>query len=636
VATLIATALVNAGLGAQLAAGIANLAMSFALSAVSALLQQGAQGPGIDPSRELPVPNSLPPYRFAYGASGTARIPGSWAPGWVVSNGVLYGCLILNSRPSAGGDVRVYIDKRPITLTGDIFDFDEGAEATNAPFAGHFKCWFGRGDQSGPPEQIMSEYGDPAGEDAGKFWPTDRWTGRTVLWVRCVAGAAQSRQERWPTSPPLIEVEADWSLIHDIRDPDQDADDPATWGVSNNQVLCLIDAARFNPLARWPLRLLWLDQLRAAADVADEPVPIKGGGTEPRYRVGGLLVFDGESELLDQLQPLAEAGAGWIVRAGGMLGYAPGVWEEPVMTLTQHLRDGPMVFRASRARRELPAAVKASFPDPDQAWEKGELEPVPVLDDWDGSDDRIRTVDLTLVPFARQAMRVQQIMARRLAQERRLSAVWPPAAIKAVAGATVAVAMPRETDPRSGTYRVAQMHPARFLEQDGGVALAMPMDLEGDAPEVYAWVPETDEQDRPDPLVATLDLSLPTPRFVEAEDDEAGGIALVIGVPGTTLVVRAEPGDPGTAVFTPSSLVDTVEWQWRLGDGPWTEGGRISTDLSAGSAPADDPDAVAELGRVTALLPGVAPGTYTIRARSVSAGRTSAFVTAAPVVIPEP
>jgi len=672
----------------------ANLLVSVALSALSTALMRQK---GADQSRELSIPNSQPPHRFAYGKR--VRLQGSPAPGWVVQDGVLYQCIILNSRPSAGTDLKIFIDKREITLSGDVSDFGQvqqgrvtiaqgnttvvvshglsgtpgasergasydggavsvtevgastmrltlsapapaggasvywsawlpggaGAEASSAPFSGHFRCWLGLGDQGHPPAQILSEIGDGAAIDQRKFWASDKWTNSTVLWVRCVAGNANSRQERWPSAPPEIEVEMDWSLVWDPRDLTQDADDPSTWTVSDNQALCLLDALRFNPLARYPMSALWLETFQHAADVADQVVGIRGG-TEPRYRVGGMLVFNGSNELLDQLQPLAQAGGGTLIKVGGRVGYRAGEYQAPVVTLTDYLR-GPMRFQSTRRDRELPNAVKAVFPDPASQWEAGELIPYRVRDDWDGGPDRVEVLDMPMVPFPRQAMRLQKIAAERLKAGKTFAATFPPDAIKLVAGSPVAIGLP-SPDRRNGGYQVARMHPAQFLESDEGVALAMTMDLTEDGPQIYAWTAD-EEQDRIGPGFESIDLSLSPPTLFEFSVS-GSNVPFSFRAPGSVQWVTIGAGidQYQEQQFVLSPGVTRFDWEYRVNQGGWLSGGSIAinTIISDIASP--------NVGRAPGQLSGVSSvNSYDIRVQSIGDGRASAYLYSLPVQV---
>lgn len=594
-------AFAKTSLGAFLINAAASVVLSFASSA---LLAQKPSQPDI--KRELERPKSRPPYRFAY---GRARVTGSPAP-WRVKGDRLYGCLILNSRPSRGGEVRVFFDKREATLSGDILDFaGEGARSTDVPAdqGGQDsapRLWLGLGDQTGPPDRIVSEAPE-------HFQATDAWTGRTVLWVELVAGGSKGRQDRWPRTPPFIEVEADWSLVWDPRDDDQDADDPATWEWSDNQALCLLDALRRNPVRRYGLEALNVESFRVAADVADEPVALKAGGTEPRYRVGGMLVWSGE-EIIDQVSPLVQAGAGELVRIGSRLGLAPGAWTEPVYTLRDMLGD-QMESQVLKPGRELPSAIKASYVAPDRDWQEAELPPLAVPGSPDRpADEGVRELKLRMVTSATQAMRVQKIGAQQAGAQRTLACVAPPDSADVVAGANITAAFPAPFARLNRDYRVRSSHPGLWVaDVEGGVALRNPVELVETSEDHFAWDPETDEFDVVGEAFVPPSPSLAAPGALTLESGES------VALSGETRI---------RASFAPVSAADEYELESAVsGEG----GGTISI------IPADQVDGA---GDVYAFLPAVAGVEYDIRVRAAQkvadgdrvSDWTSAAVTALP------
>lgn len=589
------------GLGATAAGIAANLTASLIFSAASRAIAGGGRGSQPDLVRALQLPTSLPPKRFAY---DEARIYGSWAPGWVVKAGILYGCLIFNSRPSDGSNARIFLDKREVTISGDLFDFATGASATNSPFSGHAKFWMGRGDQVSPPAQIMAEVGDVTGVDAEKFWSTDGWRGLTVLWVRLDRGKNSSRAERWPRTPPEVEMQARWSKVWDPRDVAQDTDDPATWVWSNNQGLCLLDAVRTNPLRQRDLRQIDLDAFVYAADVADEAVPVNPVGTEPRYRAGGLLIWSA-GELIDQLAPLVAAGGGDLFQAGGRLGYAPAVYRAPFMTISDGLTGQPFKFTRAVSGRDLPRAIRAQFVDPNAEWEMSQLLPFPVpgAGGYDGGDDGVEDLDLSMVNWSRQAMRLQKIMSMRKGVQEKLSFEMPPTAFNAVAGSSVAVQFPRVGDVRNGNYEITQTQPARWLDDDdqnAGVAFRLPVEMRRISADIWAW----DKAEETEVVGAT---------FVP--------INLALSAP-TNLVATVASGRINFSLAVSGSDASDFEWEWRRNGGDWMSGGIISADLVDG------------LGRINGELLATVAGSYDLRARGIRTGRISTWITtAAPAII---
>lgn len=437
-------------------------------------------------NRELQVPNSRPPYRSLY---GRARVYGSYAP-CVAQDGILYACLVLNSRPSSG-NFTFYFDKREVFLSGDIYDFaGSGATATNSPFSGYVNIWVGRGDQTGPPAQILTEAPD-------LFLAADGWRGRTVAWLRLDRGPSDGRVERWPRVPPEVEVEADWSLVWDPRDVAQDPDDPATWTFSRNQALCLLDAIRNNPIRVHRLENIAVDQFISAADIADEAVPRKDLSTEPRYQANGLIVWS-EGEVLDKLRPLEAAGAGTLARMGGKLGYVAGAWRAPSYTMTAILEEGGIDLQRWQPGRELPTAIRASYIATNRDWQDSELPALPIVgaDQIDGSEDGIAEIALGMVTSPTQAMRIQQIAARRAAAQRRLSVMLPPNAFDLVSGAILTGNMPAGFTRLNGLWEVQSINPGLWTTDiEGGVAMRCPVTLAETAESHFSWNPDTDQFD---------------------------------------------------------------------------------------------------------------------------------------------
>jgi hypothetical protein len=493
-----------AGLGA-FAQFAVRLGASLVLSVLAQLLAPKPNTP--DQKRELQLPKSRPPKRFVYGRN---RTYGSPAP-WRVKGSILYGCLILNSRPSHGGTIQIAMDKRECIVTdGDIFDFSgNGAilgEIEDFPTFGETdlgnpRVWIGLGDQTAPPDVFTTEVPE-------FFDITDGWQGCTVMWVRLDAGANDQRGDRWRAAPPEFEVEMDWSMVWDMREEAQDPDDPDTWTFSNNQALCLLDALRENPIRRYPLGQIHLPSFEESADVADEQVlryydslDAETDIFEPRYTANGLIIWTG-GELVDQLEPLVEAGGGDLVRIGGRVGYAAGEYRPSMLTIRDFIEDGGIEYQVLRPGRELPTFVKGVYISPERDWQEADLTPIAVegAGDTGVGDEAIFEMRLPFVTSPTQAMRIQQITARKFAAQRTLSVVLWPEALDIAAGATVEVDLPPGFARLNGEWMVVSANPAVWVSdiQDDGdqeIALRIPVTLRETSESIYAWNPATDEQE---------------------------------------------------------------------------------------------------------------------------------------------
>ena len=529
--------------------------------------------------REFTLPTSLPAKRAVY---GHYRMMGTPVP-WRVRGDVLYGCLLMNSRPSAGTNLTIWIDGRQCTIEpredeegtelppeeqGTLDDFESPGALVRIdgfpdPGAQDWYCraWLGLGDQTTCPDDIVAEAPE-------YFAATDAWQGCTVLWIAMNAGGSiEKRMKRWPAVPPVVELEMDWSLIWDMRDGAQDKDDPATWTYSDNQALCLLDALRTNPVRRYRDTQLILDSFEDGADVADEAVTRWHDSvleeetvTEARYRAAGFVDWS-QGELMDLIQPLADAGAGRIVRAGGKVGYAAGAWRASVHTFTDILDEGGVDFGVVKSSREVPAALKGIWVSPDRSYEEAELGPYAVPNGPARIDgDNVRDLRLPMCPSGTQCQRVVKIEALRLGAQKTLTCVLPPDAIEIMPGATVTSNLPAGWTRLNGTWRVDSANPGVWLADADKVAFRVPVTLSENTAAIYAWDPETDEQE-----IVNIDLTdstyisgSPTDLTAETVEVNTGGAIVLmmefsfipptIGVVETYEVIYRQDGE---TAFTP-------------------------------------------------------------------------------------
>lgn len=498
---------------------LANAALSMLVSAVATkLLTKKADQQDI--FRELQEPKSLPVHRFVYGKG--------WAPGTPapvrVKGSKLYACYILNSRPSQG-PFTLILDKRQVISSGNPFDFSgPGAQGTNGWFTGeHVRYWIGRGDQMGPPDRFVT--------DAPEFFQaTDRWRGLTVLWAIFDSGKDEDFNERWPAAPPEVMVDGHWSKVWDPRDPSQDPNDESTWLWSNNAYLCALDALRKNPVRPYPIEHLWVETFSWAADVADSPLPVKDGGTIPRFRADGVLAFDEGSELEDQVGPLLAAGAGRWLRAYGQLGVMPAVYTDPVGTITEVLSEQDMVFETWRPGDQLYTEAYATITSPDRAYESATTPTYKVAgaEAADGTGPRPLKLELPFVHDHRQGQYICKIEVMRTRMQKSMSFLAPPETINFLSGANVTLNLPAPYTSRNGVYKIEESSPNEDpMGLSGEVALRNPMSIREESPAIYSWNPATEEQDMEEE-VFDFDLSKPAqPSSVSVST--GAGISLTSG-----------------------------------------------------------------------------------------------------------
>lgn len=121
------------------------------------------------------------------------------------------------------------------------------------------------------------------------IWTSDhRGDGVVTGYMISKAVKAKNYQEIYPAGGPnqtplAIVIRA--QPVFDWRDPSQSVSDPLTWKWSENAVLHLAHYQLVRNNKTWTRHFLpTLNYWTAAANDADVAVPLKAGGTEPRYR----------------------------------------------------------------------------------------------------------------------------------------------------------------------------------------------------------------------------------------------------------------------------------------------------------------------------------------------------------------
>ncbi|AHE55917.1 phage tail protein [Sphingomonas sanxanigenens] len=165
------------------------------------------------------------------------------------------------------------------------------------------------------------------------------------------------------------------------------------------------------------------------ANICDEPVALKAGGTEPRYRANGQ--WSADQEFVDVELMFASACGGVLIEREGSVEVEPGHAKSPVWSIT----DDDLVVGTQVTRRDVPTrtdndwvnTVAARYIEPSQ---KYKLHGAPVrrstADVIADKGPREATPALDLVTSGTQAQRVAE-MARRLGRLwKRRSIVLPP------------------------------------------------------------------------------------------------------------------------------------------------------------------------------------------------------------------
>lgn len=154
----------------------------------------------------------------------------------------------------------------------------------------------------------------------------------------------------------------------------------------------------------------------AAADICDETVALKDGGTEKRYRIWGFYDFNEEPRAV--LARFLAACGGWLEpQKDGTIAIHAGKWITPTVTLSD---DIILSYDVQHYQGEFDAIneIRANFTDPDNDYQDTESIP------WDDDVDIARrgyikstTIDARHCPSYQQTRRVQKIGYHEIAPE---------------------------------------------------------------------------------------------------------------------------------------------------------------------------------------------------------------------------
>ena len=329
---------------------------------------------------------------------------------------------------------------------GDTY-YSFGGDGAQSGFGGQLEVYWKNGD----PAQTASSYlvTNSASRLYGTPWTSaDVAAGMAYVVAAYKADAPNASSPVWPQGRPSFK----W-LVRGKRcyDPRLDStvaggsgahrwSTPSTWAWTENARICDYNYDRgiyakdqvSDPtqlLIGRGLSALEADPTRvfAAANLCDEDVPLKAGGTEKRYRVGGVVYAD--ESFIAIKERFAAAMAGDIVKRGGGVVVEPGAAKSTVAEITdadlvigEPVGYEPFVSDADRINTVVPRYI-----EPAQLW-KDHGAPVRRSTSDITTDGGLKSEDLSLalVTSGPHAQRCGEIRRRLARKERRATLVLPP------------------------------------------------------------------------------------------------------------------------------------------------------------------------------------------------------------------
>jgi hypothetical protein len=266
----------------------------------------------------------------------------------------------------------------------------------------------------------------------------------------------------------------------------------------------------------------------AAANVCDEAIDLREGGTHARYTCDGT--FDTAVAQGSVLASLVTSMAGTLVPPGDSWKMFAGEYRDSVVDLTDTDLRGTMKMDTRLSRRDQANAIKGTYISPSNDWQQSDFPPYKNADFISADGGQEVYADLTL-DFVTDGVRAQRIAKVNLEKKRRRVPLTIPCkltAFKAEPGDTISF-----THPRWGfdakTFIVNNT--SLVLDDKGGdVALGYDLVCMPNDTEIYFWDPDVDEGT----VLAVDEPDLPDSKNVGAPT------SLVLTSDSTTTIIRAD------------------------------------------------------------------------------------------------
>lgn len=375
---------------------------------------------------------------------------------------------------------------------------------------------------------LESFRGTPGQAAAGSLQVLPYWTlehvgnGLAYTVKVCTSPPARIVQKVFPTGEPQLRVIVHGPKLYDPRDPAQDPDDyfwnPTTWryltpggfAVGMNSGLCILDYLRSPRGFGFANDLIDFASFSAFANLCDQAVPKKAGGTVPRYQTAGAYTLD--EMRVDVLRRLLVACDGDLyVNASSKIAIRGGQWEAPAVTISgDHIR----AIRFEGGSEKISACNQLKFLyTPLQQ----DYQTIPG-DPWDDTVSQDLTgqvlsdeYDVRMTPDHGQGRRLSKIEMHKRSPALRLHLETDAAGLLAWGERTVRITHPTFTWPGlEGPGGVGL--DASFLIMDHRIAddwTGCEIDLVSFTAAAYAWNAATEEGTEPvEPQTKTLDQTI--------------------------------------------------------------------------------------------------------------------------------
>ncbi|WP_127078339.1 phage tail tip fiber protein [Rhodomicrobium lacus] len=296
-----------------------------------------------------------------------------------------------------------------IIINGEYVTWDPAATSgTISEWGNRISVWFYDGTQTAADAGLVSQAADGA------------WDAQCIGTGICYVRLQLSYDENtFQSGIPKFRFVVRGAALYDWRDAEQSASDPSTWKFTQNPVLAwyayrtgvYVHGQRIGGMST-PASAIALDAATEAANACDEPVALRAGGTEPRYRIGAVIATKGSNHT-SVLRDIAATWGGKEIDSGGEVRPCVGAARSPVLTITDDdlIASAPLEFAGKQPRTSLTNAVFGSFTSPADYYESKALPPRISTEDetLDGGVRFESSYDLVYVTSATQGQRILEI-----------------------------------------------------------------------------------------------------------------------------------------------------------------------------------------------------------------------------------
>ena len=387
-----------------------------------------------------------------------------------------------------------FVDGNKVTLAAGIGGSDGSYAnwASNDNNRGLLRTHLGRDDQT-VDTQLLHDF--PIG------WTTaHRLQGIPYVYGQFESAHPEDFQEAFPTGEPTVAAVGGVKLYDPRKDSTNGGsgshrmNDPMSWEFSENQRLACLDWLMWKDgYAKSWARVDWASWVQQIA-MADENIPLKAGGTEPRYRIATIVGMDEPKGRV--LRRIMDAGDQQLYTTReGLIGSRGGVWHDPTVSLgPSEIVEGQFTHGISMMDRTNEFELSAVLASHD--YSEVDLEP------WSNRSDpefvagivKRQSLDLQQVPSNSQAQRLAKIRMAKANPQWAGSIRTNFAGLDAIGEAAINLSF-NELDVPAGSFNGPFLVNGKigFLPDKTGMTVS----VSSIDPACYDWNAATEEQDAP-------------------------------------------------------------------------------------------------------------------------------------------